>query len=163
MTGERHFTATGFVVWRGQVLLHWHRKERLWLPMGGHVEENEDPVQCVLREVEEEAGFKVELFGYRPLRGWSTVREIPAPVTIQVEDIKGSGPLHQHIDMIYFCRPSSPPPAGLPDSTMRWVDVAELEADLSVAPDAQTAPTRIPEDVRVLALDALARSECGRE
>jgi 8-oxo-dGTP pyrophosphatase MutT (NUDIX family) len=50
--GKRHFTATGFVVWQGRVLLHWHPKERLWLPMGGHVEENEDPAPCVLREME---------------------------------------------------------------------------------------------------------------
>ncbi len=56
MSEERHLTATGFVVKDGQVLLHWHRKNRLWLPFGGHLEANEDPVQTVLREVEEGLG-----------------------------------------------------------------------------------------------------------
>ena len=59
MTTVRHFTATGFVVHEGATLLHWHSKVKMWLPPGGHVEENEDPVQAVLREVEEETGLKV--------------------------------------------------------------------------------------------------------
>ena len=53
----RHFTATGFVVHRGRVALHWHPKVKAWLPPGGHIEANEDPVQAVLREIEEETGL----------------------------------------------------------------------------------------------------------
>ena len=43
MTTVRHFTATGFVVDSGRLLLHWHPKVKAWLPPGGHIEENEDP------------------------------------------------------------------------------------------------------------------------
>src|SRR2546430_7588125 len=35
---------------RGQMLLVDHRKARLWLPPGGHVEEGEDPWLAVVRE-----------------------------------------------------------------------------------------------------------------
>ena len=48
MTTVRHFTATGFVVHRERLLLHWHPKVRAWLPPGGHVDDNEDPVQAVM-------------------------------------------------------------------------------------------------------------------
>ena len=58
MTVIRHFTATAYVVHDGRVALHWHPKVMAWLPPGGHVEENEDPVQAVLRETEEETGLK---------------------------------------------------------------------------------------------------------
>ena len=61
MTAVRHFTATGFVVHEGATLLHWHAKVKMWLPPGGHIEANEDPVQAVLREVEEETGVKAEV------------------------------------------------------------------------------------------------------
>ncbi len=54
----RHFTATGFVVHDDSIALHWHPKVKAWLPPGGHIEPNEDPVQAVLREIEEETGLK---------------------------------------------------------------------------------------------------------
>lgn len=154
----RHFTATGFVVWDGRVLLHWHRKERLWLPMGGHVEANEDPVQCVLREVEEEAGFPVELFGSPPRFVFTTPRQLPPPVTILLESVIGDGVRHEHIDLLYFCRPLTPPPAQLSDPTMRWLDAAALEANEPLSPDADTPPAAIPDDVRLPALEALRRA-----
>ena len=47
----RHFTSTGFVIQDGATLLHWHAKVKAWLPPGGHIMNNEDPVQAVLREV----------------------------------------------------------------------------------------------------------------
>ena len=46
MATVRHFTATGFVVHEGATLLHWHPKVKMWLPPGGHIEPNEDPVQA---------------------------------------------------------------------------------------------------------------------
>ena len=58
MTTVRHFTATGFVVHEGATLLHWHPKVKMWLPPGGHIEPNEDPVEAALREIEEETGVK---------------------------------------------------------------------------------------------------------
>ena len=44
----RHFTATGFVINGDATLLHWHHRVQAWLPPGGHIEPNEDPVQAVL-------------------------------------------------------------------------------------------------------------------
>ena len=54
----RHFTVSGFVVERDGVYLHWHPKIALWLPPGGHIDPDEDPVQAVLRETLEETGFR---------------------------------------------------------------------------------------------------------
>ena len=65
----RHFTATGFVVNGDATLLHWHKKVQEWLPPGGHVDLNEDPVQTTLREIKEETGFDVEIVPtQKPLR-----------------------------------------------------------------------------------------------
>ena len=57
----RHFTATAFVVCGDSVALHWHQKVKAWLPPGGHIEPNEDPVQAVLRETMEETGIEAEV------------------------------------------------------------------------------------------------------
>ena len=50
---DRHFTATGFVCFEGLVALHWHSKVKAWLPPGGHIMNNEDPEQAVIREIKE--------------------------------------------------------------------------------------------------------------
>src|SRR5579883_2753829 len=119
----RHLTATGFLVWRERVLLHWHRKNSLWLPLGGHIEANEDPVQCVLREVQEESGVAVELFGAPSAFPFSAPLQLPPPVTILLERVSDGTQMHEHIDLIYFCRPRD---AGTPrtifDPTFRWLD-----------------------------------------
>ena len=47
----------GCVVYKGKVLLVWHKKHKEWLPPGGHLEQNESPNDAVLREVLEETGF----------------------------------------------------------------------------------------------------------
>ena len=60
------FTVAIFVVNDEKVLLIHHRKLNRWLPLGGHIELDEDPEQAALREAREESGFDVELLGERP-------------------------------------------------------------------------------------------------
>ena len=111
MAAVRHFTATGFVVYEDATLLHWHPKVKMWLPPGGHIEANEDPVQAVLREVEEETGVKVEVVPTGTPIDLDYPEQVHAPFTIEIEDI--DDPVqgwHQHIDMIYFCKP-----VGIPE------------------------------------------------
>jgi 8-oxo-dGTP pyrophosphatase MutT (NUDIX family) len=101
LTG-RHFTVAVFVVWEGKVLLHRHRKLGMWLPPGGHIEENELPDEAAVREVFEETGLRVELVGERREDIADPV-QLHRPAGVQLENI---GPGHQHIDLIYFARPS---------------------------------------------------------
>ena len=58
---NRHFTATGLIIKNDSVLLHLHPKIHLWLPPGGHVELNEDPIETVKREILEETGYKIQI------------------------------------------------------------------------------------------------------
>ena len=149
----RHFTATGFVVQNGATLLHWHAKVKAWLPPGGHIMENEDPVQAVLREVEEETGVQTEIV---PTGGLETTFDYPTqvqpPLTIMVEDINDPvAGFHQHIDFIYVCRPVGPVTTLL--DGWRWVTQAELEAGTALEHDGVT-PEPPPEDVRLLGVRA---------
>ena len=98
----RHFTVAVFVAWEGKVLLHHHRKIGMWLPPGGHLEEDELPDEAAVREVWEETGLEVELVGERREDVADPV-QLYRPAGVQLENI---GPGHQHIDLIYFARPS---------------------------------------------------------
>ncbi len=153
---ERHLTVTGYVVHEGLTLLHYHRKLRKWLPPGGHVEPDENPVAAVLREVHEETGLTVELLPQEPpVGGFPAPEQLTPPVTILVEEIDEPGRPHEHIDLIYFTQPRGRPtlsPAS--DDGWRWVTAEELERG---AIEGAGDDSVIGEDVRKLGLLAMSR------
>lgn len=95
------FTVATYVVHGGKTLFIHHRKLKLWLPPGGHVDEGETPDQAAIREVKEEAGLDVELIdGEATPEDYSLdgVQVLKRPMAIQLENIH---PGHQHVDLIY--------------------------------------------------------------
>ncbi|HXG36139.1 MAG TPA: NUDIX domain-containing protein [Dehalococcoidia bacterium] len=153
---QRHFTATGFVVEGSRTLLLWHQRLGMWVPPGGHIDANEDPVTAVLREVREETGIEAELVPNGRAFSFSYPEQVQAPYTILVEDISGPGEPHKHIDFIYFCRPvngSCPQPR--PDLALCWVEEETLRSNDPVELAACGVSAPIAEDVRLLALEAI--------
>ena len=73
------FTVAIFVVADDQVLLIHHRKLDKWLPLGGHIELDEDPEQAAVREAKEESGLDVELLGERPPTSEPGTRAVSTP------------------------------------------------------------------------------------
>ncbi|MQC47950.1 MAG: NUDIX domain-containing protein [Chloroflexi bacterium] len=153
---HRHFTVTGFVSdagLGGRTALHWHRLG-IWLPPGGHIETDEDPVQAMFREVREETGLEVEIVSGGPAFGYLRPPQLPPPAAMAVYDIPRDSQLdepHQHIDFIYFTRPVTPDPS-LPDDGMqwRWFDRDDL-----------TRSTELNEDIRELGLAAIDAAEAA--
>jgi 8-oxo-dGTP pyrophosphatase MutT (NUDIX family) len=99
------FTVAIFVVRDGQILLIHHRKLDKWLPLGGHIELDEDPEQAALREAKEESGLDVELLGERPPTTSPGTRALIAPRFLDIHRISDT---HEHIGMIYWARPAAP-------------------------------------------------------
>jgi 8-oxo-dGTP pyrophosphatase MutT (NUDIX family) len=149
----RHFTSTGYIVHRDAVLLHWHRKLKTWLPPGGHIEPDEDPVQAVVREACEETGIEVTVVPTTSGFRFAYPTQIPPPLAVLEEDIADPviGP-HRHIDFIYLLRPVQEPPETI--DGWRWVGRPDLEACAPIeSPEGgMVAP---PEDVAELGLRAL--------
>lgn len=156
----RHFTATAFVVDGSRTLLHWHRRLQQWMPPGGHIEPNEDPLQAVLREIHEETGLVAKVIPAKALLPFDYPEQLPAPYTILVEDIPGPDEPHKHIDLIYFCRAvDGGAHQTRDDPTLRWVDESELRGNVALDVVGCGVTANIPEDVRALALIAI---EAGR-
>lgn len=153
---ERHFTVSGFVVEGGRTLLHWHRKLQIWLPPGGHIDPDEDPVQAVVREVLEETGITAEVVADRPLMPFTNIPQLPPPLSIIVADVP-QGP-HQHIDMSYALRalPDTARIAPEEDHGFIWVSEAELRREDALAVASCGVDIPPPEDVRILGLAAIA-------
>jgi ADP-ribose pyrophosphatase YjhB (NUDIX family) len=127
----RHFTVAVFVVHRGRVLLHFHRKLGKWLPPGGHVEDNELPDDAAVREIREETGIRVRLVGYRGLPV-DEPRQLVVPAGVQLEPIY---PGHEHIDLVYFAVPDPDAPGSAEvdprlaeQDQVAWYAAADLDA-----------------------------------
>ena len=135
------FTVAIFVVHNGKILLIHHRKLDKWLPLGGHIELDEDPEQAALRESKEESGLDVELLGERPPTTSPGTRALIAPRFLDIHRINET---HEHIGMIYWARPTvraarcadQTPQRGVPtDPTLataehhdiRWCSLDDLE------------------------------------
>jgi len=133
------FTVAIFVVHDGKVLLIHHRKLDKWLPLGGHIELDENPEQAALREAKEESGLDVELLGERPPTTSPGTRALIAPRFLDIHSISDT---HEHIGMIYWarlrvgprCRAASDDPQVVPTTLsaaehhdIRWCSAADLD------------------------------------
>ena len=96
------FTVAIFAVHDEKILLIHHRKLDKWLPLGGHIELDEDPEQAALREAKEESSLDVELLGERPPTTSPGTRALIAPRFLDIHRISET---HEHIGLIYWARP----------------------------------------------------------
>ena len=162
---RRHFTVSGFVVEGDRTLLHWHKRLQMWLPPGGHIDADEDPVQAVVREVLEETGIAAEVVPHAPLHEFRNVPQLPAPLAIIVGAVGASAgePAHQHIDMSYALRPRDGVARIAPehDHGFVWVTEAQLLRDEHLPVASCGADIAVAEDVRVIGLRAIGLVRSG--
>ena len=120
------FTVAIFVVRDHHVLLVHHRMLNHWLPLGGHIELDEDPEMAAHREAREESGLEVELIGERlPTTGPGT-RALIAPRFLDIHRITDH---HEHIGMIYWARPKAGTTTLASDEhhDIRWCTTRDLD------------------------------------
>ena len=121
------FTVAIFVVAERKVLLVHHRKLDKWLPLGGHIELDEDPEQAALREAREESGLEVELVGERAPTTEEGTRALITPRFLDIHRITNT---HEHIGLIYWARPKTLHArcSAIEHHAIRWCAADELES-----------------------------------
>lgn len=90
MTNLHHFQARicqvagGFLIHHHKVLLVKHKKLRIWLAPGGHLEADELPHEAAEREVFEETGIKVEAVSTSQLIESDQNQYLPTPALMSL-------------------------------------------------------------------------------
>jgi 8-oxo-dGTP diphosphatase len=139
------FVVDVFIVHGNKVLLRMHDKYNKWLPVGGHIELHEDPIEAVYREVKEESGLGIEIVG-GPVRETGEGRKVLIPPAFLGRHHINE--THDHVAMYYVAKALTteikPAPSEKPVE-FKWFSAEEL-----------TDPQyNVPSDIQIYAAQAL--------
>ena len=102
---RRCITASAVVIDKGRVLLIKHKKLGVWIPPGGHVEQNEFPSEAAIREVREETGLEIKLIGKQNVEfSFEDAHTEVLPFAIVYEEVPYATGMHIHFDNIYLAK-----------------------------------------------------------
>lgn len=119
------FTITVFITYEDKVLLVNHPRYNKWIPIGGHIEINEDPETALFREIEEETGLSVTILSSKPPFTSPGTKPLLNPNYLDVHD---ANPPHRHISLTYFGVSDSPDfQLSNEHTAMKWFTEAELD------------------------------------
>jgi 8-oxo-dGTP pyrophosphatase MutT (NUDIX family) len=157
---EKQFTSTVYILHNNKVLLLMHGKLNKWLPPGGHLETNEIPPECAIREALEETGLHVELIKDEHVwvSRWNA-ESFVRPWLCLLENIPphGTQPAHQHVDFVYLGRPigGKITDKHLQQHDIRWFSLEEvlaLKADEDIFVETQQTISKIFEKLQSAAI-----------
>ena len=124
---------TCIVIEDSKALLLWHKKLNVWLPPGGHTEDNETPQETAVRETLEETGFHVRIINAESVEliTDSNTKEMPKPIAIMYEEVRYEKGEHEHFDMVYLAEldgNESSSVANHEKTELRWFREEELSS-----------------------------------
>ena len=131
----------GYIFDNGNVLLIKHKKLGLWLPVGGHINENETPDDALLREIKEETNLDINILGNNNINLEGNVKKnLAAPFHANVHSVGD----HDHCCFFYLCKALNPEKLKINNDLdgFKWVSMNELESK------------EIPADVRNIGMRA---------
>ena len=132
----------GYLIHDNRVLLIHHKKLDMWIPPGGHIEENETPDDAVIREFREELNLDVEIVNRNDIPNEGNItKQLAVPFYVNVHNVGD----HEHCCFFYLCRSKNPEKIKLNKHELndfKWFSLEELNQE------------HIPPDVRNIAKKA---------
>ncbi len=109
-----------------KVLLIHHKVLNKWLPIGGHIELDEDPEEGLIREIKEESGLEMEILSEKPQVISPGNKFLYTPNFLDIHDIDST---HKHVGFVYFCKAKSDQVklAEKEHNQIRWFSKSELD------------------------------------
>ncbi len=122
------FVITVIIVHEDKLLLVNHPRYNQWVPIGGHIELDEDPEMTLFREIKEETGIKREDIEILSDAMSTTTPNAKFLLTPNAVDVHEANPPHKHISLTYFARVKNGNSKRSAEHTdMHWLDESELE------------------------------------
>lgn len=98
----RDFMVEVYIVHENSVLLIYEPNQNLWMPLSGHMHENELPEEAAVRIAREQLQIEVELIGEREKLADIEMLVPPKTITIKTKHDR-----HQIVSFVFFAEPVS--------------------------------------------------------
>jgi 8-oxo-dGTP diphosphatase len=145
------WTVVAYIVHEKKVLFVFHKALQKWLPLGGHIELDEDPDEALLREVKEESGIEdVEVLATRP-NITVDASERKFLYTPSFMDIHTINEKHRHIGLVYFLRAKT--------DVIRLAEQEHTEIRWLTEEQFDDPQFRLEESIKFYAKEALLRAQ----
>ncbi len=128
------FTVVIYIVSKNKVLLVNHKQLKKWLPLGGHIELDEDPEEAAIREAKEESGLDIEIVAEKPEIEDEFNKLLFRPEYLDIHKV---GDVHRHVGIVYFARVKfgKVKLAEAEHNDIGWFSLKDLESEkLSLGP-----------------------------
>ena len=129
----------GFIFHEDKVLLIHHNKLDLWLPVGGHMDQNETPDEALIREIQEETGLNIS-FIHPGKNNTIKTTNLATPFNVNRHNVGD----HDHCCLNYICKAVNPEQLQINKELKNfgWFTKEDLNKDI------------VPPDIRTIALEA---------
>jgi 8-oxo-dGTP pyrophosphatase MutT (NUDIX family) len=133
--GDKHFTTSIYLISdesESRALMVFHKKLKVWIQPGGHVERKENPIDTVIRETMEETGIDLKPYvnKIRMSKYSDGTIDLPLPQVFHQQPIPthGDEPAHYHLDLgyVFKIKPKEPTPAKGESQDVKWFTQAEI-------------------------------------
>lgn len=120
------FVSVVYIIYKDKVLLIHHKQLNKWLPIGGHIELNEDPDEALFREVKEECGLEIEVSSDKPNIKSEGTKFLYTPESLNIHKISDT---HRHVGLVYFAKTKSDKFVFNAEEhkDIKWFNSADLE------------------------------------
>lgn len=125
------FIVNALIVHDDRVLLVFHTQLQRWLPVGGHVELDEEPNQALVREIREESSIEVgslQIAATKPTLRASDYQALFPPNFLDIHTISRA---HRHVGLVYVLKSdtSSVALAAAEHEQIRWFTESDLQQE----------------------------------
>lgn len=116
-TPAKHLVSYFALIDSGSILLVDHKNAQLWLPTGGHVEQDEDPRLTVVRELKEELGLTI------------SIEQVGPPAMVTVTETVGLTSGHVDVSLWYVVQGNRDAPVEFDQEefhAVRWFRYSQV-------------------------------------
>ncbi|MDP4007393.1 MAG: NUDIX domain-containing protein [bacterium] len=142
------WTIVAYVIYGKKALFVFHKELQKWLPLGGHIELNEDPDEALAREVKEESGIEeFEVLSEKPIMNAPERKVLYTPSYMDIHPISNT---HKHIGLTYFLKVST--------DTVQLADQEHEEIRWLSEDDLDDAGINLDSGIKLYAREAIKRA-----
>lgn len=137
---ERQYCASAYTIdfKNKKILLMYNKKLNKWLQPGGHIEENETPIETAIRETYEETGVHIKIIG-------PTFNEIDYEPIATERYINNVGDM---IDIQYLAIPITKELYNNEKNIVKWQDIDNLKNDEKIDKEIKTKVIQLFENFK---------------